>query len=286
MIELVLLLVFLFIMLYAGGRLYFGARNGELTREDDEDPGISRLERYLAILKLEIAPLLFISAVMLVAIAVFLLFLEWFPDAVLAATLAALALVVFAFSLVKDLSLWRARRFESKLVDAIDLMQAALSSGESPKAALRTAADASRGQVREELNELLRRLDLGLSIERATSRMANLFDTEGVRLFTQVLAAKWNMGGDLLLMLRSINRVIRDRIKLRLKINSQLSGARYSLFFVALIPYILIPFFLWKEPAWVDVLTEHRLGPVFLLSAVLLQVAGFFWMRRILRIES
>jgi Flp pilus assembly protein TadB len=286
MLELILLFVFLFVALYAGHRLFLGGRNGDLLLPEDEEPRVSKVERYLRTLKLEAEPLLFVAAVFMVSLAVFLVFLELFPDAFAMAGLAGLALVVFAFSLLKDLSLWRARQFETKLVDAIDLMQASLQAGESPRQALRTTAEASKGLIRTEFEEVLRRLELGLPIERATSRMTGLYDTEGVRLFVQVLVAKWNMGGDLLLMLRSINRVIRDRIKLRLKINSQLSGARYSLFFVALIPYILIPVFLWKEPGWIDTLTSHRLGPTFLLAAILLQVAGFFWMRRILRIEK
>lgn len=285
MTELALFLAFLFITLYAGGKVFLGPRNSELTNAEEERQQ-PRLKRYLRVIKLEIEPLMFVVVIGMIALVVFLVFLELFPNGYLPALLAAMALIIFSFSLLKDISLWRARRFETHLVDAIDLVQAALHSGENPRDAIKTTADASKGQVKTEFDELLKRLDLGLPIEQATSRMVSLYDTEGVRLFTQILVAKWNMGGDLLLMLGSINRVIRDRLKLRLKIMSQLSGARYSLLFVALIPYLLIPVFLWKEPNWINTLTSHRLGPTFLLTAVLLQIAGFFWMRRILRIEQ
>ena len=291
MFETILFFLLLLIMLYAASQLFLGRRsNGELTaewqQEGEKDSADSGLSKSLRTLKLEIEPLVFVAAIGMIAVMVFLLFLELFPDAVMLALLASFALVFFAFSLLGDLAKWRARRFETGLVDSIDLLQAALQSGATPLDALRTAADVSKGALKTEFEELSKRLELGMPIENATSRMVGRYDSEGVRLFTQVLIAKWNAGGDLLLLLRSVNRIIRDRLRLRLKVMGQLAGARYALLFVAIIPYMVIPAFLWKEPAWLNILTDHPLGPTFLLAAVLLQVVGFFWMRRILRTDQ
>ena len=297
MFETILFLLLLVIMLYTAHRLFFqrdsnsvapgeweqGNGNGNGNGNGSSAGGLSKSLRTL---KLEIEPLVFVAAIGMIAVIVFLLFLELFPDSIALAFIAALALIIFAFSLLGDLAKWRARRFESGLVDAIDLIQAALQSGENPREALRTAADVSKGSVKAELDEQNKRLELGMPIEKSTARMVELYDSESVRLFTQVLVAKWNAGGDLLMLLRSVNRIIRDRIKLRLKVNGQLSGARYALMFVALIPYLVIPVFLWKAPGWLQTLTDHPMGPTFLLAAVLLQVAGFFWMRRILRTDQ
>jgi len=291
MFETILFFLLLLIMLYAASQLYLGRGangdlNGEAQQVDENGSAQSGLRKSLRTLKLEIEPLVFVAAIGLIAVLVFLLFLELFPDSVILALLAALALVLFAFSLLGDLAKWRARRFETGLVDAIDLLQAALQSGATPLEALGTAADVSKGALKTEFAELSKRLELGMTIEKATSRMVGRYDSEGVRLFTQVLVAKWNAGGDLLLLLRSVNRIIRDRLRLRLKVMGQLAGARYALLFVAIIPYMVIPAFLWKEPDWLNILTDHPLGPTFLLAAVLLQVAGFFWMRRILRTDQ
>lgn len=290
MFETILFFLLLVIMLYIGRQLFFGPDTDGSSQGDEENTNngssSNSLTRALRTLRLEIEPLVFVAAVAMIGIVVFLLFLELFPGSVSLASIAAIALVIFAFSLLGDLAKWRARRFEAGLVDAIDLLQAALHSGENPRDALRTAADVSKGAVKKELNELAKRLELGMPIEKATGRMVELYDSEGVRLFTQVLIAKWNAGGDLLMLLKSVNRIIRDRVKLRLKVAGQLAGARYALFFVAFVPYMVIPAFLWKAPGWLQTLTDHPMGPTFLLSAVLLQVAGLFWMRRILRTDQ
>jgi len=291
MFETILFFLLLVIMLYIGRQLFFSP-DTQGSSQDDTDEGNNNgsssnsLTRALRTLRLEIEPLVFVAAVAMIGIVVFLLFLELFPKSLSLASIAAIALVIFAFSLLGDLAKWRARRFEAGLVDAIDLLQACLHSGENPRDALRTAGDVSKGAVKKEFNELAKRLELGMPIEKATARMVELYDSEGVRLFTQVLIAKWNAGGDLLMLLKSVNRIIRDRVKLRLKVAGQLAGARYALFFVAFVPYMVIPAFLWKAPGWLQTLTDHPMGPTFLLSAVLLQVAGLFWMRRILRTDQ
>lgn len=294
MFETLLFFLLLVIMLYSASQLFFGRRSGGFSVAGGQNGngngngnGASSkgLGGNLRTLRLRIEPLVFIVAIIMIALLVFLLFLELFPDAITLALIAAIALVIFAFSLIGDLAKWRARRFEAGLADVLDLLQAALQAGENPSDALRTAATVSKGPIKVEFDELSKRLELGMPIEKATARMLELYDSEGVRLFTQVLVAKWNAGGDLLTLIRSVNRIIRDRLRLRLKVSGQLAGARYALFFVALIPYLLIPVFLWKEPGWLNTLTQHPLGPSLLLAAILLQVVGFFWMRKVLRTD-
>ncbi len=260
-----------------------------LARDDIpaySNPGSSRINSQLRTLKLEIEPLAFGAGAVLTGVVAFLLFLELFPDAVLLGLMAGCAFVALAFTLLRSLTQWRARRFEARLVDAIGLMHAALLGGENPIHALAVAANASKGSVKTELNEIVKRLELGLTIEKATARMTDLYDSEGVRLFARMLIAKWYAGGDLGILLRSVGRIIRERVKLRMKISGQLAGARYASVFVALLPYLVIPVFIWKQPQWLDTMVNHPFGPTYLFAAVMMQVVGLFWLSRILRTES
>ncbi len=246
-------------------------------------PGRLSIGSQLRTLRLGIEPLFFGAGAVLFGAMVFLLFLELFPDSFLLASLAGCAVVALAFALLRELTAWRARRFEAQLVDAIALMHAALQGGENPLRALTEAAKASRGAVQTELNEIVKRLEIGLTIEKATAQMSALYDSEGVRLFTRMLVAKWYAGGDLGELLRSVGRIIRERIKVRMRISGQLAGARYASVVVALLPYLVIPVFMWKQPQWLDTLVAHPLGPTYLFAAVMLQIIGLFWLLRILR---
>ena len=288
--ELLLFIAGLVLFLYLGTNLLLGiARRDTLSdewREESEAAaGKSRLGRQLQTLRIDIGPVVFLLLVLLVSALIALLFLELFPDRFLLAGLAGMAVGVFGFALVRDLAAWRARRFEERLVDAIDIMQAALRGGLNPTQALAETAKALEAPVGSEFAEIGKRLRLGFPIQDATTRMVELYDSEGVRLFTQSLIATWSAGGDLASMLRSVNRIIRERVKLRLHMTGQLSGMRYSAILLAVLPYTVIPFVMWKQPVWIDTLLYHPLGPRLLLAAVLLQVLGLFWMRRILRID-
>ena len=177
----------------------------------------------------------------------------------------------------------RSRAFEAHLVDSIDLMRAALKSGENPRQALITAARSSRNDVGVALTQAIQQLELGLSIEQAFRRIRVLYPSPSVALFVNVLIAKWEGGADLSLLLDSINRILRDQLRLASKIRSELSGTRYALIFIGLMPYSIIGMFLWLQPDWLDALINHEWGARFFISAIALQFIGYFWMRRILR---
>jgi len=288
--ELLLLLIFFVILVYAGINVLIARRQdaeqaSDWSFEDDSEQTPSVLRTQLTTLKLDVEPKAFILATVIFAVLVTLLFLEVFPDKFSLALLSGAGILIFSFFLLRDLAARRARRFEQELTHAIDLIHASLQGGENPIGALSIAGQASNKMVNAELLEVVRRLELGMPINQATERMNSLYGSEGVRLFTRVLHVKWLAGGDLGELLFSVNRIIRARIKFRLRVSAQLSGLKYSSVFAALVPYLVIPFFLWKNPSWLESLTQHSFGPQLLFGAILLQVVGFFWLRNILRVD-
>jgi tight adherence protein B len=255
MTEGVLLLFLLGVMLCCGTWLMVQRRRVlaavPLSDSVSEDPAKRRrLADQLRILQLNVEPLVFVAGIGMLSVLVFLVFLEIFPAALGFAALAGFCVLPLAFYILVDLVAWRARAFEASLRDALDLIQAALLGGEPPRRALLVAARASRGAVREELQELTRRLDYGLPIDSACARMVTLYDTEGVRLFTQVLIAKWQSEASFGGLLGAVSSILRERIKRRLLISGQLSGTRFAAVFAAVLPYLLIPVFQRYSVRW------------------------------------
>lgn len=204
----------------------------------------------------------------------------WLPAAVIA------ALVVYGlWILLREWGRFRARRFERQLSDAVDHLVSALMAGENPTGALESAAASSPRAVRAELEEVVHRLGLGMSIRRAVARMVARYDSEGVRLFTQTLMVKWQTGGDLAPVLRSVAAIMRERLRLNMRLRTELTGVQVAGVLLALLPYLVLPVFLMIRPDWPATLVEHPLGPRLLVSAIVLQVAGLLWLRRILKIE-
>ena len=243
------------------------------------------LERRLLAAGLPIGPVGFLLALGLFAIVVFGLLLLLLPGFPVPCLLAAVVLAYVVWVAVVEAGKFRARRFERRLIDAVDHMVSALLAGEVPARALANAAEVSEGAVRTELKEVVHRLEVGMGIREALERMVRRYDSEGVRLFSQTLAVKWQAGGDLAPVLRKVAWIMRERMRLAMRLRTELTGVQVAALGIALFPYLLIPVLLWQRPDWVELLTRHPLGPPLLVAAVVLQVIGLLWLRRIVRVE-
>lgn len=283
-----LLIAVLVVGIFAIKLLFGNAATRGMAAEwrDDKDSGLfATFRQFFLSLGLTVQPLLVLTALVLLSLAVFLVFMELFPDSWLAPPIAALAFLLACLGVMRDYAQWQAKRFEERLIDAIDIMVAALNVGENTVKALETTADSTRGKISAEFREIVKRLDLGLEIDQAVQHMVGTYDSEGVRLFTQSLRAKWLVGGDLAVVLLSVNRIIRERAKLRMQMGGQLSGVRYASLFLAFMPYLLYGFFLWSQPGWVAMIHEHPSGSKLIYGALALQVLGLLWLLRILKSE-
>jgi tight adherence protein B len=226
-----------------------------------------------------------LGLVLLLGFIVMLLVAGLSPRMTWAAPLAALVLVWMLVSLLSEAARQRAWRFEQRLVDAIDLMVGALSAGQNPADAIGSGGDGALEPVKSELHELSAQLRASVPIERAVRRMLARYDSEGVRIFTQLLIAKWEVGGPLAPSLQAVTRTMRHGQRLRGQLHTHVAGAQTAAIIVAVIPYLLVAVFLWKRPEALESVWALPWGPQLFVGAVVLQLVGFITLRRILRIE-
>ena len=218
----------------------------------------------------------------LLAAAVSLALLGLLPAVPLVAIVGLALMLYVEWTAVSGLARRRATRFEQQLIDAIDLMAGSLYAGGNLTQSLRTAGSASEQPLRGEFLEAFNRLGLGMSTERALSQMVQRYDGEGVRLFSQTLAAKVEAGGELSPVLRSLNETLRDRSRQQRMVRAQLAGARVTAVVVVFLPYLLAPVLAWMRPGWFGPLFGSTIGAALLFMAVMLQVVGLLWLWSIL----
>jgi tight adherence protein B len=199
--------------------------------------------------------------------------------------LAALGVVWLVSSLVTEVARQRAWRFENRLVEAVELMVGALSAGQSPVDAIGSGAEGALEPVKSELRELAAQLRASVPIERAVRRIVLRYDSDSVRIFSQLLIAKWEVGGPLAPALQAVTKTMRHSLSLRGKLHTQIAGAQSAAVLVSILPYLIIAVFIWKRPEALTVVWRLPWGPQLFASAIFLQIAGFVWLRRILRIE-
>ena len=296
MSEVFIWIVSLSLVLYSGFMLLQRSNEKEVSSSEEDDLQVQELqlayERATAYkglkgllkrLNIQLNPVLVMLGGGICSLSVSLVFLLLFPEKLLLAGVVGLAFLPLSIMVLQDIIARKTKRFERALIDVVDLMHSATAGGTSPLAALKIASHASRGFVRDAIEDIIQRLQMGASIESAATPLSRRYPSEGVQLFVKTLISRWHSGGDFEGLLAALGRILRERNAFRRQLRAQLSGARYALIFAGFFPYILIPFFIWKEPEWLTPLTSHAMGPTFMFVAVVCQLFGFLMMRRILR---
>lgn len=291
LVAAVVALAFVFVcVVRARARTRVAEPSGDPGDEEDGNEGRSTLTDTLAArlsaFGVPLDPFGFLVFVVIVPVAVAVIAMRLFGGFVAPALVAVVMAYFIVFAIVREWRRGRAWRFEEKLVDAVDLMAGALKGGESPTQALTTTGDACGKPILTEFAEVVHRLEAGMTPSRALDRMLKRYDSESVRLFANTLAAKWSAGGDMAPILLAVSRMMRDRLRHRLRVRAQLAGAVVTAILVALSPYVLVLAFSWRFPEWLESLLLHPIGPGMLFLAVCLQIVGFVWLHRILRVEA
>lgn len=265
------------------GRLLGKDATANGNAAEEKPPGF--FERRLVAAGLRLSPAIGSAILIFIGLLVALAIITIAPGLYWAAPLAGLAVMWLIWSTIIEAARQRAWRFENRLVDAIDLTVGALSAGQSPTDALASGADGAMEPVRSELTELASQLHASVPIERAVRQMVLRYDSESVRIFTQLLIAKWEVGGPLAPALQAVTRTMRHSVSLRGKLYTHIAGAQTGAIMVAILPYLLIAIFAWKRPEALAIVWALPWGPQLFVTAIFLQLAGFIWLRRILRIE-
>ncbi|MBV9071860.1 MAG: type II secretion system F family protein [Acidobacteria bacterium] len=265
------------------GRLL--GRTTATASKNDDAPQPGAIRRRLIAAGWNTTPAIAISSLVLIGFLVALLVASVSPGLFWAGPVAGIAVAWLISSTSSEIARQRAWKFENRLVDAIDLTVGALAAGQTPADAIASGAGGALEPVRSELRHLADQLNASVPVDRAVRRMVLRYDSEGVRIFTQLLIAKWEIGGPLGPALQAATRTMRHGLRLRGQLHTHISGAQTAAIVVAILPYLLVAVFLWKRPEALALVWRLRWGPQMFASAIFLQLAGFVWLRRILRIE-
>lgn len=279
----------IFLILSVIGMVLFGYKTLQVSNKQYRVNISSKIKSpagfnsWLITIGIKIKPVLVIALLSSITLLVFSVLWTVFPGQSVNSAIGACTVLMMSILVISDLSLWKIKRIESGLIEALETLRSALSTGMSPYQAIRIAADMSRGGVKTELNEIASRYQMGCEVNHAVSRLLERYNSVATRLFAQTLIARDKSGGDLGYMLSEISNLLQERTRQRLKMDAQLSGTRYASIFSGLLPYLLVPLFYWQEPTWFESLLNHPKGATYLSIAMLLQLSGFIWLRKILR---
>ncbi|TFB19644.1 type II secretion system protein [Filobacillus milosensis] len=179
----------------------------------------------------------------------------------------------------------RINQFNDHLAEMISSIVSALRAGFSFPQAMQNVRNESPSPVKEELDQLLKEMQYGASVEDSLNRMKDRVPSDDLDLMIQAIVIQRQVGGNLAVVLEKIVHTIRERIKIHGQIKTLTAQGRMSGAVVGLLPLGLMTMLYAINPEYILVLFSNPIGIVLLIVACISMVIGFVLIRKITSIE-
>lgn len=201
-------------------------------------------------------------------------------------SLAGLAVAcLIPMFVVKGFATQRIRKFEEQFPEAIDLIARSMRAGHALSTGLKMAADELPAPAGVEFRKLYERQNYGAQLSESLKSFADAVPSLDARFFVTAVLTQRESGGNLSEVLDGLAAIIRDRFRLRREVRSLSAHGRITgavLFCLA--PAITLLLFI-IAPQHIGVLFKDPIGINMVAVCAVLQVIGFYAMRRIVDIE-
>jgi len=202
-----------------------------------------------------------------------------------AALIAAAFGSVLPYQLVRIRRSRRLRAFEERLPETIDLLTRAIRAGHPLTAGLQMVADEMGEPVGGEFRRCFEEQRFGLPLEDSMLSMADRVGLIDVRIMTTAILIQRNVGGNLAEILDNLAYTIRERFKIRRQLRVYTAQGRLSGYILAVLPIAVGCAIYVLNRSYMMTLFTDPAGKVSVVIAVILQIIGFLWIRKIVNIE-
>lgn len=175
--------------------------------------------------------------------------------------------------------------FEAQFPDVLDVLAASLESGASMAHALQLVVDEADDPAAAEFGRVLTATRMGASLPEAMEEAADRIGSSDLDWTVTAIAVQERTGGRLAEILRVVARTMRERAEVRRELIALTAEGRLSAYLLGGMPFALAGFLLMTNRDYLKPLYSDPLGVAMIIGSSLLMLAGFVWMRRIVRVE-
>ncbi len=179
----------------------------------------------------------------------------------------------------------RFRQFEEEFPAAIDLLTRAIRAGHPLSSSLGMVADEGPPEVSTEFRQVFEEQRFGIPFDEALLGMVDRTDMVDVRIFAIAIMVQREVGGNLAETLENLAHTIRRRFYIRRQLQVYTAQGRLTGYALAALPPLLALGIYSMDPEYMSLLVTHLFGQFLLVTALVLQVIGALWIRKIIRIE-
>ncbi len=179
----------------------------------------------------------------------------------------------------------RFHRFEEKFPEAIDTLARAVRAGHAFTTALEMIANEVSEPVAGEFRQLFEEQKFGLPVRDALINLAERIPLVDVKFFVTAVMLQRETGGNLAEILDNLSYVIRERFKILRQVRVHTAQGRLTMVLLMALPPTIVLVMLSINPGFIRPLFTDPVGHALIVAGITLQTMGYFFIRRIIRIQ-
>jgi tight adherence protein B len=185
--------------------------------------------------------------------------------------------------------MWKRRQrfaaFEEQFPEALDFLARSMRAGHAFSVSLEMIGAESPDPLGAEFRTLFNEQNLGAPLETAFGNLLRRLPLGDVRFFVSSVLLQRQTGGNLSEILVRLAYVIRERFRLRGQVKAASAHGRLTAGVLVLMPILLVVGLMIVAPGYLQEMAKDPDGKWLILSSLVAQAVGFFFIRRIINIK-
>ncbi len=207
-----------------------------------------------------------------------------------AGPLAALALafvggIGLPLWLLKFLKKRRQAKFLMGFPDAVDVIVRGIKAGLPLLDSLRVIAQDAPEPLKSEFRAILDTQTIGIPLGEACGKLYERIPVPEANFFAIVIAIQQKAGGNLSEALGNLSRVLRDRKKMKAKIEAMSMEAKASASIIGCLPPAVMLLVYITSPQYIELLWTHPTGRMMLAACAVWMSVGVLVMRKMINFD-
>ncbi|AHA27603.1 type II secretion system F family protein [Candidatus Liberibacter americanus] len=189
------------------------------------------------------------------------------------------SVLIFPRMLLKIIIKKRKEKFLNEFPNALDIVVRSVRSGLPVSDAIAIIVSQSSEPVKSEFRRVVEAQQLGLSVSESVARMLIYMPLQEVSFFSTVITIQSQSGGNLSESLSNLSKVLRDRKKMKAKVQALAMEAKASAWIIGSLPFIVSLLVYFTSPDYMSILFTDTRGHIILGFAACMMLVGVLIMR-------
>jgi tight adherence protein B len=179
----------------------------------------------------------------------------------------------------------RENKFLHNFPDAVDVIVRGVKAGLPLGDCLRIIASESQEPVRSEFKTNVEAQTVGISMGDACAKLFERMPLPEANFFGIVVSIQQRAGGNLSEALGNLSRVLRDRKKMKAKIQAMSMEAKASAVIIAALPFCVMILVYISSPNYIELLWTHPTGRLMMACSAAWMSVGVFVMKKMINFD-